>query len=72
MLKELLTLGLVLVFGFIVWGAFEWSRWPIDYGQYQAEAVKLGPLDNTFEQHIIPKYFENAQIITNADSLKYP
>lgn len=72
MLKEFVTLSLVLVVGFIAWSAVEWARWPIDYGQYQAEAVKLEPLDTTFEQHIIPKYFENAQIITSVDSLKYP
>lgn len=57
MLKEFLTLSLVLVAGFIAWGVIEWVRWPIDYGQYEAEVVKLGPLDNTFEQHIIPRYF---------------
>jgi hypothetical protein len=34
--------------------------------------LKLPPLDTTFEKHIIPKYFENAQVITDAEHLKYP
>lgn len=29
-------------------------------------------MDKTFENYIVPKYFENAQVITDADKLKYP
>lgn len=57
MIKEFVTLSLVLVFGFVCWGIYERSQWPIDYSQYIAESVKLPPFDNTFEKHIIPKYF---------------
>lgn len=72
MIKEFITLFFVLVLGFICWGVYERTQWPIDYSQYSAESVKLPPLDKTFEKHIFPKFFENAQVITDPAFLRYP
>lgn len=72
MIKEFITLSFVLILGFVIWGIYEWSQWPIDYSQFQPELITLGPLDTTFEGHIAPKFFEHAQVITNEDFLRFP
>lgn len=36
------------------------------------ESIAVQPLDKTFENHIIPKYFEHAQVITDDTLLRYP
>lgn len=72
MIKEFITLSFVLILGFITWGVVQRYQWPIDYSQYIADYLDLPPLDTTFEKYIVPKYFEHAQVITDADLLKYP
>ena len=72
MIKEFIVLSFVLVLGFVSWGIYEWSKWPIDYSQFQPELLTLGPLDTTYESRIVPKFFEHAQVITNEEFLRFP
>jgi hypothetical protein len=37
MLKDFFILSLVLFGGFIVWGLYEKSKWPIDFNKFEAE-----------------------------------
>jgi len=72
MIKEFITLSLVLFASFIGWSLYERSRWPVDFTTMTAESIQLGPVDPSFEHQIIPKYFEKAQIITNTTDFKNP
>lgn len=48
MIKEFIVLSFVLALGFVTWGVYEWSQWPIDYSQFEPEVLTLPPLDTTF------------------------
>lgn len=65
-------MSLALVLGFAAWIIYERTQWDEDYTRYDAPKLPIYPLDNIFEQHINPKLFKNATIITNDTSLRYP
>jgi hypothetical protein len=72
MIKEFGTLFFVLLALLVGWSFYEKSTWPIDYTAFAPEAVDIQPLDSSFEQHIIPKYFSDALVINDTVNLRTP
>lgn len=72
MIREFLSLSLVLVLGLIAWSLYERTTWDEDYTRYTIEYPTFPPLDTTFESQIRPKYFADATVITNDTHLRYP
>lgn len=72
MIREFLSLSLVLVLGLIAWSLYERSTWDEDYTRYTIDYPSFPPLDTTFKSQIKSNYFADATVITNETHLCYP
>lgn len=72
MIKEFISLSLVIIFGFVVWGAYEKTQWPIDYTSFPVHYEPIPKVDESYKNHIKQKYFQHAQVITDKAALRYP
>lgn len=54
------------------WIIYECRQWDEDYTSYEAPKLPISSIDNTYLQHINPKLFQNATVISNTTHLRYP
>ena len=72
MISELCKLSLVLVLGLVVWSVYDHSKWDEDYTRYEAAILDIPALDSSYINHIRPKLFKDAVVISNDTHLNWP
>ena len=58
--------------GLVVWAVYDHSKWDEDYTRYEAAILDVPSLDSSYLNHIQPKLFKDAVVISNDTHLNWP
>ena len=72
MISQFFKLSLALVLCLLGWILYERRLWDEDYTRYSAPSLPIQPLDVSYLNHINPKLFQNATVISNSTHLRFP